>query len=604
MEVIVLEDSPLATYLEGEGQNSNHSATFVSRQPESPSLSYAPKGRPILSRFKPHIISSLWLETPRSRVTSAISNLYSRTLDPGLSRADNARFLERFRYLIVASQLLNLQTYPSHTGNKSTDLQVGDKSPSLSLTVAGAGITALFAFLLAWSIHWVRSGANSIIGIGRIIVLFTVVGAFGVIFYAYLQRRWLQRLRHDTLAELSELILAAYNIDNAAASALSLIQEVELVSRGYQIGSPLPPVSRIEDRNQIRLCSRLRRKLRDCFIKVQAKYVQSCRNLQPLAERLDLEKYYDIYDISDIDLSEILSEKPEIEPEELESIRALKILAARYNVIRKFFLCCLMALDANETKNDLHRWNVAMEEIHMIRLTTASAAEELAISLNEDESSPISPTSKTTQLPGRERWRAQSRQLSLLSSGIRGLQAKLQLLKEESDRRLNESEDLSDFGSNLMIQYESLGLDLKGLVQEWEDGKSALSSNLDRNERRISCFSGVVSPTASLGGLTVVEEGGGALDALKALNGEMRSRSSIDFSTSDFEEVFETVAMPLHRGSMSREERIAKMKDDRVKRYSARYSQENNTKILRELESVIRMRPRNSLSVSTRVSSL
>lgn len=138
--------------------------------------------------------------------------------------------------MIVASQLLNLQSYPSHTGNfRSTDLQTGDTLQTLSFTVTGVGTTALFAFLLAWSIHWVRSGANSIIGLGRIVILLTVIGAAGVVFFAYLQRRRLQRIRHDTLVELSELIFAAYNIDNAAASAISLIQEVELVSRGYQM---------------------------------------------------------------------------------------------------------------------------------------------------------------------------------------------------------------------------------------------------------------------------------------------------------------------------------------------------------------------------------
>lgn len=602
MEVIVLEDSPLAAYLEGEGRNTGSSDSFVSGQSKPQSPSYAPKGRPIISKYKPHFLSPSWLATPRYRIASVIYSICSQTLDSGLSRADNARFLERFRYLIVASQLLNLQSYPSHTGNfRSTDLQTGDTLQTLSFTVTGVGTTALFAFLLAWSIHWVRSGANSIIGLGRIVILLTVIGAAGVVFFAYLQRRRLQRIRHDTLVELSELIFAAYNIDNAAASAISLIQEVELVSRGYQIGSPLPPVSRIEDRSQIRHCTRLRKQIRDCFIEVQVKHVQSCKILQPLAERLDLEKFYDIYDISDIDLSEILSERSEIELEELESIRSLKILAARYNVIRKFFLCCLMALNASGTKNDIHRWNITMEEIHRIRKSTTKAAEELANLLNIDESSPISPTSKITPVPGRERWRAQSRHLSSLSSGIRGLQAKLQLLKEESDRHLDETEDLSEYGSNLMSQYELLGLDLKGLVQEWEDGKLALT--VDRIERRVSHLSGVVSPTASLGGLTVVEEGGGALEALKALNGEMRPRSSIDFSTSVFEEVFEAVASPEHRGSMSREERIAKMKDDRAKRYSARYSQDNNTKILRELQSVIKMRPRNSLSVSARVSS-
>ena len=205
--------------------------------------------------------------------------------------------------------------------------------------------------------------------------------------------------------------------------------------------------------------------------------------------------------------------------------------------------------------------------------------------------------------PGRERWRAQLRKLNSLSSGIRGLQAKLHVLREESDKNLNESEDLSELGTDLMIQYESIGIDLKALMQEWEDGKAALATNIDRNERRISSMSGILSPTTSLGGLTAVEEGGAA-DALKSLNGESRSRSSMDFSASDAEEVFEAVAIPRQRSTLTREERISKMKEERVRRESMKSRTEANTHMLRELESVINMRPRGRTTPAGRVTSI
>jgi len=205
--------------------------------------------------------------------------------------------------------------------------------------------------------------------------------------------------------------------------------------------------------------------------------------------------------------------------------------------------------------------------------------------------------------PGRERWRAQLRKLNSLSSGIRGLQAKLHLLREESDRNLNETEDVSELGTNLMIQYESVGIDLKALMQEWEDGKAALASNIDRNERRLSSMSGVLSPTTSLGGLTAVEEGG-AVDALKALIGEATTRSSVDCSSSDGEEVFEAIAVPRQRSIQTREERIAKMKEDRVKRESVKDKAEANTRMLRELESVINLRPKGRMTPAGRITSI
>ena len=213
------------------------------------------------------------------------------------------------------------------------------------------------------------------------------------------------------------------------------------------------------------------------------------------------------------------------------------------------------------------------------------------------------PTPKIPLTPNRERWRAQLRKLNALSSGIRGLQAKLNVLREESSENLNETDEVSELGTSLMLQYESIGIDLKALMQEWEDGKAALALNIDRNERRVSSISSVLSPTFSLGGVTSVEEGN-SMDALKILNGEAHSRSSMDFSSSDVEEVYEAIALPRPRSKLTREERIVKMKEDRAKRDSLRERAESNTRMLRELESVIRMRPRGKTAPSGRVTSL
>jgi hypothetical protein len=168
---------------------------------------------------------------------------------------------------------------------------------------------------------------------------------------------------------------------------------------------------------------------------------------------------------------------------------------------------------------------------------------------------------------------------------------------------LNDTEDVSELGASLMIQYESVGIDLKALMQEWEDGKAALALNIDRNERRVSSISSVLSPTFSLGGITSVEEGN-PMDALKILNGEPRSRSSMDFSSSDVEEVFEAIALPRQASKLSREERIVKLKEDRARRESLRDNAESNTRMLRELESVIKLRPRGRTAPGGRVTSI
>lgn len=210
--------------------------------------------------------------------------------------------------------------------------------------------------------------------------------------------------------------------------------------------------------------------------------------------------------------------------------------------------------------------------------------------------------------------RGQVRKISALSSGIRGLQAKMQILREETNRSIEQSEDLTDLGATLMAQYESIGSDLRELMQAWEIGKQSLQSNITRQEHRISMASsnGLRSPVSSLGGLTAVEESDGSpSDALRVLTGgdgggSKSDRSSIANSTSEEETaVFEAFAKPRQRAStLTRQERIVRMHEERERQAALRSKRDANTSMLRELESVINLRPKKTLDGGARVTSL
>ena len=206
------------------------------------------------------------------------------------------------------------------------------------------------------------------------------------------------------------------------------------------------------------------------------------------------------------------------------------------------------------------------------------------------------PTPKLPLTPSRERVRSQMRQLGNLSQGVRSLQAKMRLLRDDSDKAMGLSDECSAPTTNLLAQYDSIGVDLKELVREWEQGRAALATNLDKkgHQRSISSPYGAraVSPTLSLGGTTA--GGGSPKDALQALNGNpelLRSRSSTTASSSG-DELFEAVALPRQRSTLTREERIAKMKEERVIQAIARENSQANTHMLKELETVIKLRPR------------
>jgi len=199
----------------------------------------------------------------------------------------------------------------------------------------------------------------------------------------------------------------------------------------------------------------------------------------------------------------------------------------------------------------------------------------------------------------------------------------MQILREESSRRVEDSSGddggAPELGASLLAQYDSIGADLRALVQAWETGRAALAANIERQERRVSQASssgggggGMRSPAPSLGGLTVVEEGcgggggggsgsgsGSPGDALRALNGEGRPRSSLSMSgestanSASDEEVFEAIAVPRQRApTSSREERVLKMQEERARQAVLREKREASMNMVKELESVIHLRPK------------
>ena len=196
--------------------------------------------------------------------------------------------------------------------------------------------------------------------------------------------------------------------------------------------------------------------------------------------------------------------------------------------------------------------------------------------------------------------------IASLSRGIRALHAKMHIIREES---LQQAENASSVEASLAAQYESIGTDLKSLVQEWEEGKSCMtppppppswdkhSTGNHSSHSSTTLKSPPLSPAFSLGGRTAVDND----DVLTSLNGENKPSSKFV----DDEEIFEADARPRHRkrASLTRDERIARVREERARKTATRDRIDTNTNMLKELEMVIKQRPR-AQTLSARVSSL
>ena len=351
---------------------------------------------------------------------------------------------------------------------------------------------------------------------------------------------------------------------------------------------------------------------------------RACISLRHLAQEADLEKYYDIYDIQMVDLEEAeLGFDGNEDLGDLQSLKALKTLLHRLHTIRRVFLCSLLAIDADGGYADYTRWGLAVEQLRSLGTLIAELASELGKILASEEggwivarpggraripiflTSPefaVPSTPKTPPNPESEKCRGQLRKLNSLSQALRGLQAKMHVLREESDRTLQESHDLSDFGRDLLAHYDSIGADLKGLVDEWENARAFLTLSVDRqtsprNSKSPESIDGatLVGDTPRNSGLFGKDAGGGWADAAgMGLFSQAEAELGQETADETMEEVFEAVAeppKPRARSQLSREERIRRVQEERARAAEARRSVDVELAVQRELQNVLLNRP-------------
>lgn len=243
---------PRLTLAAGQGRGSTPSSPTSSPIHTPATASFAPHGPSTLqSRIRDKLPQPLRVRPgqhgPAARIHSACSVWRAvsiccsalmhgqRAVNSRLGRADNQRFLEHFRYLIVASQLLNeperlrAAAIPQFTAaGPPTEFQVA------TISVTGATLTGTTAFTLVWLIHWSRQQAAGF-SWSRFSLVVTVFVVVATACYAYVRRQWLHFLRQHAVEGASTLVTNLQAFEASTSSALALIQEVELVSRGYRL---------------------------------------------------------------------------------------------------------------------------------------------------------------------------------------------------------------------------------------------------------------------------------------------------------------------------------------------------------------------------------
>lgn len=153
-----------------------------------------------------------------------------------LDRGDTARFLEQFRYIIVASQLLNGHSLLGSAQPPAAAFpDTATSTDNSLLSVEGIFASVLGALGVAIVLSWILGKAPAYVTTKRLVFLAVILVAAVLVGKVYMRRQWLRYRREQSLTEITTFVSQSQDFDSAAGAALALIQEVELVSRGYRM---------------------------------------------------------------------------------------------------------------------------------------------------------------------------------------------------------------------------------------------------------------------------------------------------------------------------------------------------------------------------------
>ena len=107
---------------------------------------------------------------------------------------------------------------------------------------------------------------------------------------------------------------------------------------------------------------------------------------------VDLERYYDLYEISQSDIQEAgaVTFSSISDDDDMDTLRALKSVFQALHLTRKLYLCSLLALSADGRGSDFPVWTAASESMSSLISKTTQMANDVDRILLEEQGNPTS----------------------------------------------------------------------------------------------------------------------------------------------------------------------------------------------------------------------
>ncbi|KAI1849243.1 hypothetical protein JX266_005204 [Neoarthrinium moseri] len=619
-------------------------ATPPTTPPKSPQqrLDFAPglSGVKVRTRLQGKMPSPLNLHAmsklAKNLPLEDIHDAYSTVVD-SVAHANQARsFIEELKFLVISSQLCDDQ--PSFGSLSMAPLPTNAPPPEVikeiyihPWTTNGAVATGALSFTIACLVRWFYIGGTLIVSLRRIVIAAVALTGVAWVLRIYMRRQWSKYIHEQALNEMRRFVRTSSDFDSLASSALSFVLEVELVSRGFRVSLPLPPLSRMESNGQELRSLNIRKELHQKLKDVIDVYYSTAVAIREFADQAELKLNDTGLKCDPLKIKAYYGGSSSLSPEETEAVAArldkdssikeyvdiqgftklsekeahmtaqLRETLRFARDTRRMFLVGLVSLETTGSKAELLHYTAALEGIRKCNMETQKAALALQRVLlpprdKGEEQTPLSPR--------HAKWKHQIMKVGDMNMSIRNIQAKMALLLDESRNTLDKgtANDVTELGPMFMGRYEAIGNEIKDLMDAWEAGKASLASTIDKNERRVSSMSSALSPSGIASRLpSLVDQGGedgGVAEAWDRLtSGEappMTDSSTSPVSPATYQphvmETFEAIATPRPRSMLTRQERIQRVNEERAMKLAARERALQQGWIMGELKDVLKSR--------------
>ncbi|KAI8340693.1 Mysoin-binding motif of peroxisomes-domain-containing protein [Chlamydoabsidia padenii] len=476
--------------------------------------------------------------TPKTSATAQLSeslyrywrrSLFHDTFSVSLPVKEESAFEEKFKYLIVTSPLLN-DTLSTHPKQKQQQQQQQQRSSPAAPPFHSAAahtrsarigtMTTLSALLAALGLERIlplkhhqqqqqHSTTLALKGITTPTITMMLAGGVSLYFiYRHLRRSSIRKLYQCALTQLQDLLEQSQILDSKVHRALMTIQEIELVSRGYRLSTPLSPISRIEQSSKPKRCARLRKELSGLLRHAFIVYEETIVDMMDRVNKPTLSRLFDMYNIHSVASLSAVSipattpiptkntHDDLLDNDDSITLDYLKTLAHLMHLKRRECMLQFLALSVMTGNHDSMRkgYESGWRNVNTILVALgnetkgfvktvkdAMEAEFCQSSTLGMDKSGLETSSTSTET------RHFIRQLSTLDQHLRTMEARVYLCHDELQRRqrilLSTKTHRSDKDyimeleqQTLKKEYMAMEKDIQQLVNEWETGRNALNA--------------------------------------------------------------------------------------------------------------------------------